>query len=100
MDIFKTQGFFTANAKTKTSKAGNEYTSIGVAMSKKNQNGEYEKVWLNMIDPMHLLVLANICQDLYSEIELQKADARQGGQPKTKQDDWNAPSDLDDDVPF
>ena len=101
MDIYKTQGFFTATAKTKKSKAGNEYTSIGVAMSKKNQNGEYEKIWLNMIEPMHLLVLANICQDLYSEIEQEKANSRDG-QQKPKQDSWDAPQDFCDDseIPF
>ena len=99
MDIYKTQGFFTATAKTKTSKAGNEYTSIGVAMASKGLDGTYEKTWLNMIEPKDLLVLSNICKDLYSEIEQAKADERQGGQSKPSQSDWNAPNnDIDDDI--
>lgn len=99
MDIYKTQGFFTANAKTKTSKAGKEYNSIGVAMSSKSQDGSYAKTWFNMIEPRDLLVLSNICKDLYSKMEQVRADERKPTQ-QPKQDGWNAPADLDDDIPF
>ena len=106
MDISKSQGFFSASAKTKQSKAGKDYLSIGVAIASKAQDGSYTKTWLNMIEPRDLLVLANICKDLYSEIEQSKADARFGSNTKAKddgyqeQDGYDSSADLSDDIPF
>ena len=107
MDIYKSQGFFSANAKTKTSKAGKDYVSIGVAMSSKQQDSTYKKDWFNMIEPRDLLVLSNICKDLYSALEQAKSDERSGGkssggyEQKPDNGSWGQSSpDLVDEIPF
>ena len=69
MDI-KLKAFpYTVKAENKTAKSsGKEYLSIGVAQSKKNQSGEYETTWFNMIDKRDLLVLSKALGDAYTEI--------------------------------
>lgn len=72
---FKTEGYypFVVKAETKKSQAGNDYLSIGVGMSKKNQSGEYETIWFNMIDKRDLLMLASVCENAYHKICAEKA---------------------------
>lgn len=66
----KTEGYypFVVTAENKKSQAGNDYLSIGVGMSKKNQQGEYETTWFNMIDKRDLLMLASVCESAYHKI--------------------------------
>lgn len=71
----KTEGYypFVVKAETKKSQAGNDYLSIGVGMSKKNQNGEYETTWFNMIDKRDLLTLSSVCENAYHKIIAEEA---------------------------
>ena len=66
----KTEGYypFVVTAENKKSQAGNDYLSIGVGMSKKNQQGEYETTWFNMIDKRDLLMLSSVCENAYHKI--------------------------------
>lgn len=95
----KTEGYFpfVVKAETKKSQAGNEYLSIGVGMSKKNQNGEYETTWLNMIDKRDLLGLASVCERAYHLIT--EADAKEHAK---KQANTAQPTQVqsDDSIPF
>lgn len=100
----KTEGYypFVVKAETKKSQAGNDYLSIGVGMSKKNQQGEYETTWINMIEKRDLLGLAEVCTAAYHKIIA--ADAKEhANQPKQQPapaQQTAAPATVDNDIPF
>ena len=100
----KTEGYypFVVKAETKKSQAGNDYLSIGVGMSKKNQQGEYETTWINMIEKRDLLGLAEVCTAAYHKIIA--ADAKEhANQPKQQAaptQQTATPATTDDSIPF
>lgn len=102
----KTEGYypFVVTAENKKSQAGNDYLSIGVGMSKKNQQGEYETTWFNMIDKRDLLMLASVCENAYHKIiaEDSKEHAANKGNTAqvTTQVTTQATSVVDDTIPF
>lgn len=102
----KTEGYypFVVKAETKKSQAGNDYLSIGVGMSKKNQQGEYETTWFNMIDKRDLLMLASVCENAYHKIiaEDSKEQATNKGNSSqaTTQATTQASVVDDDSIPF
>ena len=101
----KTGGYFpfVVKAENKKSQAGNDYLSIGVGMSKKNQNGEYETTWFNMIDKRDLLMLSSVCENAYHKIiaEEAKEHAANKGQTQQQQTPQSAtPATVDNDIPF
>lgn len=100
----KTEGYypFVVKAETKKSQAGNDYLSIGVGMSKKNQQGEYETTWFNMIDKRDLLTLSSVCENAYHKIIAAdaKEHANQPKQQSTPAQQTAAPAATDDDIPF
>ena len=99
----KTEGYypFVVKAETKKSQAGNDYLSIGVGMSKKNQNGEYETIWFNMIDKRDLLTLSSVCENAYHKIiaEEAKEHAANKGQTQQPVPQQTQPA-TDDNIPF
>ena len=101
----KTGGYFpfVVKAENKKSQAGNDYLSIGVGMSKKNQSGEYETTWFNMIDKRDLLMLSSVCDNAYHKIiaEEAKEHAANKGQTQQQQTPQSAtPATVDNDIPF
>jgi hypothetical protein len=103
----KTEGYypFVVTAENKKSQAGNDYLSIGVGMSKKNQKGEYETTWFNMIDKRDLLMLASVCENAYHKIITEEAREHAGNKnnsPASVQSQSDAPAQtkIDDDIPF
>ena len=100
----KTEGYFplVVKAENKKSQAGNDYLSIGVGMSKKNQNGEYETTWFNMIDKRDLLMLASVCDNAYHKIcaEEAKEHAASKGQSQQPAQQQTAQNTVDDEIPF
>ena len=101
----KTEGYypFVVTAENKKSQAGNDYLSIGVGMSKKNQSGEYETTWFNMIDKRDLLMLSSVCENAYHKIctEEAKEHAASKGQTQQQQTPQSAtPATVDNDIPF
>ena len=100
----KTEGYFpfVVKAENKKSQAGNDYLSIGVGMSKKNQSGEYETTWFNMIDKRDLLVLASVCDNAYHKIcaEEAKEHAASKGQSQQPAQQQTAQNTVDDEIPF
>ena len=100
----KTEGYFpfVVKAENKKSQAGNDYLSIGVGMSKKNQSGEYETTWFNMIDKRDLLVLSSVCDNAYHKIcaEEAKEHAASKGQSQQPSQQQTAKSAVDDEIPF
>lgn len=103
----KTEGYypFVVTAENKKSQAGNDYLSIGVGMSKKNQQGEYETTWFNMIDKRDLLMLATVCEKAYHLIINEEAKEHANSKnnaPATVQMQTSAPAQtkVDDDIPF
>ena len=101
----KTGGYFpfVVKAENKKSQAGNDYLSIGVGMSKKNQSGEYETTWFNMIDKRDLLTLSSVCENAYHKIiaEEAKEHAANKGQTQQQQTPQSAtPATADNDIPF
>ena len=101
----KTEGYypFIVTAENKKSQAGNDYLSIGVGMSKKNQQGEYETTWFNMIDKRDLLTLSSVCENAYHKIiaEEAKEHAANKGQTQQQQTPQSAtPATVDNDIPF
>ena len=100
----KTEGYFpfVAKAENKKSQAGNDYLSIGVGMSKKNQSGEYETTWFNMIDKRDLLVLSSVCENAYHKICAEEAKERSKNQGQSQQpaQQQTAQSAVDDEIPF
>ena len=100
----KTEGYFpfVVKAENKKSQAGNDYLSIGVGMSKKNQSGEYETTWFNMIDKRDLLVLSSICECAYHMIcdEESKERAASKGQSQQPSQQQTAQTTVDDEIPF
>lgn len=101
---FKTQGYFpfVVKAENKRSQNGNDYLSIGVGMSRKNQNGEYETTWFNMIDKRDLLMLSSVCESAYHKIcaEEAKERAQSQGQNQGQAQQRTAQPAVDDDIPF
>ena len=100
----KTEGYypFVVTAETKKSQAGNNYLSIGVGMSKKNQNGEYETTWFNMIDKRDLLMLSSVCENAYHKIIAEEAKehaASKGQTPQQPVQQQTQPV-TDNDIPF
>lgn len=100
----KTEGYypFVVTAENKKSQAGNDYLSIGVGMSKKNQQGEYETTWFNMIDKRDLLMLSSVCENAYHKIiaaDAKEHSQNQGQSQQTTQQQ-TAQSVTDDDIPF
>lgn len=105
MDLKHKSYPFMVTAKSKTSNAGNNYTSIGLAHSKKNKDGEYESVWFNFIDERDLLVLANACTMAFDQIVEAKSAEHSGGQPVTQPStatkvDVAETEEVDDSIPF
>lgn len=103
----KTEGYFpfVVKAENKRSQNGNDYLSIGVGMSKKNQNGEYETTWLNMIDKRDLLTLSSACEAAYHKICESEAKERAQNQGKVQQPaqqpaQQSAQTAVDDEIPF
>lgn len=102
---FKTQGYFpfVVKAENKRSQNGNDYLSIGVGMSRKNQSGEYETTWLNMIDKRDLLMLSSVCENAYHKICAEEAKERSQSQGQAQQQtaqQQTPQSATDDDIPF
>ena len=100
----KTEGYFpfVVKAENKKSQAGNDYLSIGVGMSKKNQSGEYETTWFNMIDKRDLLVLSSVCENAYHKIceeEAKEHAASKGQSPQQTTQQQTQPA-IDNDIPF
>ena len=95
----KTEGYypFIVTAENKKSQAGNDYLSIGVGMSKKNQNGEYETTWFNMIDKRDLLMLSSVCENAYHKICAEEAKERSQSKGQAPQQTQPA---TDDNIPF
>lgn len=102
----KTEGYypFIVKAETKKSQAGNDYLSIGVGMSKKNQQGEYETTWFNMIDKRDLLMLASVCENTYHKIIAADAKEHASNKGNTTQATPQATTQAsvvdDDSIPF
>ena len=100
----KTEGYypFVVTAENKKSQAGNDYLSIGVGMSKKNQSGEYETTWFNMIDKRDLLMLSSVCENAYHKIcaEEAKGHAASKGQTQQQTPQSATPATVDNDIPF
>lgn len=100
----KTEGYypFVVTAETKKSQAGNDYLSIGVGMSKKNQNGEYETTWFNMIEKKDLLMLASVCERAFHMIVAEDNKEHKSGAPASAPaPQQNAPQSANsDDIPF
>lgn len=102
----KTEGYFpfVVKAENKKSQAGNDYLSIGVGMSKKNQSGEYETTWFNMIDKRDLLMLASVCENAYHKICAEEAKEHAANKTNTPAatpaQQTAAPAVTDDDIPF
>ena len=98
----KTEGYFpfVVKAENKKSQAGNDYLSIGVGMSKKNQSGEYETTWFNMIDKRDLLGLAAVCTAAYHKIIAEEAKEHAANKGNTTQATTQVASVDDDTIPF
>ena len=102
----KTEGYypFVVTAENKKSQAGNDYLSIGVGMTEKNQKGEYETTWINMIEKKNLLVLASVCENAYHKIIAEEAKehaANKGNTAQaTAQVTTQAASVADNEIPF
>ena len=102
----KTEGYFpfVVKAENKKSQAGNDYLSIGVGMSKKNQSGEYETTWFNMIDKRDLLMLSSVCENAYHKIcaeEAKEHAANKGNTPQATTQATPQPQAVaDDSIPF
>lgn len=99
----KTEGYypFVVTAENKKSQAGNDYLSIGVGMSKKNQQGEYETTWFNMIDKRDLLMLSSVCENAYHKICAEEAKERSQSKGQTPQPiQQQTPPATDTDIPF
>ena len=96
----KTEGYFpfVVKAENKKSQAGNDYSSIGVGMSKKNRNGKYETTWFNMIDKRDLLVLSSICECAYHMICDEESKEHAASKGQTQQQ--TQPATADNDIPF
>lgn len=101
----KTEGYypFVVTAENKKSQAGNDYLSIGVGMSKKNQQGEYETTWFNMIDKRDLLMLATVCEKAYHLIineEAKEHASSKNNAPVTAQMPAQTQATVENDIPF
>lgn len=100
----KTEGYFpfVVKAENKKSQAGNDYLSIGVGMSKKNQSGEYETTWFNMIDKRDLLILSSVCDNAYHKICEEEAKEHAANKTNAPAATQAAPqaSVSDDSIPF
>jgi hypothetical protein len=99
----KTEGYypFVVTAETKKSQAGNDYLSIGVGMSKKNQNGEYETTWFNMIEKKDLLMLASVCERAFHMIVAEdNKEHKSGASTPAPQQTTTQPATNSDDIPF
>ena len=98
----KTEGYypFVVTAENKKSQAGNDYLSIGVGMSKKNQQGEYETTWFNMIDKRDLLMLSSVCENAYHKICAEEAKEHAASKGNVSQAATQASAVADDSIPF
>lgn len=98
----KTEGYypFVVTAENKKSQAGNDYLSIGVGMSKKNQQGEYETTWFNMIDKRDLLMLASVCENAYHKIIAEDSKEHATNKGNASQAAPQASSVADNEIPF
>ena len=99
----KTEGYypFVVTAETKKSQAGNDYLSIGVGMSKKNQNGEYETTWFNMIEKKDLLMLASVCERAFHMIVAEdNKEHKSGASAPAPQQTTTQPATNSTDIPF
>ena len=98
----KTEGYypFVVTAENKKSQAGNDYLSIGVGMSKKNQQGEYETTWFNMIDKRDLLMLSSVCENAYHKIITEEAKEHAANKTNASQPAPQASAVADDSIPF
>lgn len=98
----KTEGYypFVVTAENKKSQAGNDYLSIGVGMSKKNQQGEYETTWFNMIDKRDLLMLASVCENAYHKIIAEDSKEHATNKGNASQPATQASAVADNEIPF
>lgn len=64
---------FSVSAETKTSKAGKQYTSIGVCHKSKDKDGNKKETYFNLINDLDLLVLASACNSMYDKIQEEKS---------------------------
>lgn len=108
MDIKYKSFPFLIKAETKTSKAGNSYTSIGLGQYKKlqqpdDQGNNYETKWLNFIDKRDLLVLAAAATSAYNMMLRAEQQDRASGDSQPTPAPAAAPvqdDGLDQDIPF
>lgn len=65
---------FSVSAEQKTSRAGKQYTSIGICHKTKDKDGNKKDIYINLIDERDLLVLASVCENMYHSIIKAKND--------------------------
>lgn len=115
LNIFKISKYFNVSIQTKTSKSSNkDYVACSICQSVKNQNGEYEKKYLNCFveDLMHLRTAIDSALNEYTTENTNAVTARfkskeehgsteealaANGLPV--QEESNS-SDIDDEIPF
>ena len=98
---------FSVSAETKTSKAGKQYTSIGVCHKSKDKDGNKKETYFNLINDLDLLVLASACNNMYDRINEEKSKEYLANKQSEQTDEQpdpvpeEQPTDgLDDDIPF
>lgn len=89
---------FGVSAEQKTSKAGKQYTSIGICHKTKDKDGNKKDEYINLIDEKELLVIASACESLYHKIVQAKNDDYLQNRPDDKKEIEQEPS--GDDIPF
>lgn len=93
----KSEGYFpfVITAESAVSAQGNKYLKIGIGHSHKNQSGEYETKWFNVIDKKDLLVLSEALKTMFNRVVIEDAKERKAQPapaPQSRQ--------LDDDIPW
>ena len=100
---------FSVSAETKTSKAGKQYTSIGICQKSKDKEGNKKETYFNMIDERDLLILAQSCVNMYDRIMQARAEEYLANKPadlEPVKDDWEMPkqepvsNEFNDEIPF
>lgn len=101
---------FSVSAETKTSKAGKQYTSIGICQKSKDKDGNKKETYFNLIDERDLLIVAQACVNMYDRIMQAKSEEYLANKPveqvQPAQDNWEAPTpepvgtEFNDEIPF
>lgn len=94
---------FAVYAETKTSKkSGKEFLAVSVKHSFKDMNGQKASTFFNLIDPRDLLVLGNLCQKAYLNIEETRTMEKFGDKPKGDEKKEAVVEDdgFNDEIPF